>query len=174
MTNENYNWDLNYNEIDLIPSGTIVEVAIKIRRNFDNIITQSKTSDAKYIALELKIISGEYQGQKIFYNLGVSGSFGYVARGKNNLKSILRSAYNLKERERSNKLKITDFQVIDGLLCQIQVKVQEQPLGSNFPHKNDIMKVIVPEDQEYKVMPQLVKKADEPTLDDAQTDNIPF
>lgn len=162
-----YNFDFNDAEpqmdFSLMPDNTFVKVFMIIRSDKEDALTDSKSSDAKYLDCELSVLDGKYQGRKFWENFVVSGGkqndagqsiAGNISRAK--LRAILESARNIKATD-SGKAAVTarrikSFWDLNEIEFVVKLGIQKAKAGSGYDDKNRIKTVITPDMPEYKVI----------------------
>jgi hypothetical protein len=162
-----YNFDFNDAEpqmdFSLMPDNTFVKVFMIIRSDKEDALTDSKSSDAKYLDCELSVLEGKYQGRKFWENFVVSGGkqndagqsiAGNISRAK--LRAILESARNIKATD-SGKAAVTarrikSFWDLNEIEFVVKLGIQKAKAGSGYDDKNRIKAVITPDMPEYKIV----------------------
>lgn len=161
-----YNFDFNDAEpqmgFSLIPDNTFVKVFMIIRSGKEDALTDSKSSDAKYLDCELSVLEGRYQGRKFWENFVISGGkqndqgqsiAGNISRAK--LRAILESARNIKAADIGKAAvtarRIKSFWDLNEIEFVIKLGVQKAKAGSGYDDKNRIKTVITPDMPEYKI-----------------------
>ena len=129
---------------DLIPHGTLAWAILKVDPfNLDQglIETPSKTTDSRFLNVELTICSGRHDKRKLFTRIGTGGSEKYINMGRSAIKAILEvgrganatnnpNAYVLQGGDRPN------YMELDGL--KVAIKIKEEKAQGDFPPKNDV------------------------------------
>jgi hypothetical protein len=106
-----------------VPANVVAPMLIRVKRDNGEILTQSGSSDAKYLNCEIALMEGPHKGVKIFARLVVEGSndgaktaqsISYALIG-----SIVRSAMGVRADDMSPaveaKLGSFDFEDLDGI-----------------------------------------------------------
>jgi hypothetical protein len=156
-------YNISEGQNDLITTGEIAQVDVKIIASDGNLITKSKTSEAEYLNLCLVIKNGQYSNRKIYHKIGIKGkkedAEGNVwgRMGRVELKKIIRSAYRISSNDDSEeakkKLNIESYEQINGLVCEVEIGVEPEQLG--YPAKNKVVKFITPEKSDQKLEAEL-------------------
>lgn len=148
------NEDRQSSGFDLIPKGTVVPFVINIRpggEGPDGMLTQSRTSDVKYLSCEFTIESGPYFKRKIWQNIMVSGGKDNGSMGRAQLRAILESARNIKPDDQSENAKsarrINSFGDLGGLTVWGKVGIEKGSDG--YEDKNKIATFLTPDMKDY-------------------------
>tara|TARA_R100000664_G_C2725151_1_gene117340 strand:+ start:304 stop:903 length:600 start_codon:yes stop_codon:yes gene_type:complete len=159
--------DENTNDFQIIPTDTVVRASINIKPGEISILEfgegvffkKSQTSSAKWLELELTIISENFYGRKVWDKifvdgdtLGKSGMPKAKEIGLKTLRRILDSAFNLKSSDNSDaaksKRQISGIgDLISKEIC-FKVGVAE---SNGYSPKNKIKWILTPDDKEYVV-----------------------
>ena len=173
----NLNEAQEYREIGaMIPDGTFCWVSGKIRPGqvslpgFDQadfgLFKQSKGSDVIYMDWEFTVVHGPHNGSKIWQNLSIAGGTlddrGQSKAGnitKSFLRAVVESAFGISPKDQSPQAaayrNIPNVRALEGVTFAIRVGVQEGEAregGGNYPERNTIAKVILPDDPQYADM----------------------
>ncbi len=152
--------------IDLIPNGTIVRLVGTIRPggasrdgNIDaGWLTQSKSSDSKYLNWEFVVSEGPYRNRRLWQNMTVFGgetnekgeSKGWNIT-KSTVRAMLNSARNVKPDDESQQAlaarRINNWGDINGI--EFLAKVSIRKGQNNYPDQNQIATVIEPGHKDY-------------------------
>lgn len=129
---------------ELIPHGTLAWAIMRLRwYNFDMGIaeTPSKSSDGKYLDMELTIEGGDWHGRKVWTRIGVVGSEKYVNMGRAAIRAILESGRNAHPTENPGGYMLNHYGDLDngGQGLKVAVKIKVEPGTAKYPNdKNDV------------------------------------
>jgi hypothetical protein len=157
---------------ELIPDKTLCWAIIKVRpHNLDHgmILVPSKSSDNKYLDVELTILEGPYARRKIWDFIGYSGkSTGFVSRGWASFRHIVEVGREITDNfvDGNPKYDLTDGQTglgetplmkLDGMRCAIMVGIQ--PGNEQYPNEKNTVRAYLspnPKSDTYKNFMRLV------------------
>jgi len=144
----------------LIQEGTLAKVRLDIQQGGFNdesrgwtkgMATQGKTG-AVYLKCEFKILSGEFQGQKIWSLIGLHSTKGdiYEKMGRVFIKEILESSREIDPKDTSDiadkKRCIISLADLDDIIFVAEISIGTNQKGEG---KNEIKKAITPDHQDY-------------------------
>lgn len=142
---------------DLLPAGTLVKLFVTVRPGSvgpDGMLTQSKSSDAKYLDCEFTVASAPQRGRKIWQNFTLEGSEAQKAINISAgfIRGMLNSARNIKpdddsEQARSGRV-ISGYNDLNGLEFAARVGIQKG--SGNYPDRNTITNAIEPDHKDYQ------------------------
>jgi hypothetical protein len=106
-----------------VPANVVAPMLIRVKRDNDGILTQSGSSDAKYLNCEIAITEGPHKGAKIFARLVVEGSSDGAKKAQSIsydlIGTIVRSALGVRADDMSPaveaKLANFDFEGLDNV-----------------------------------------------------------
>ncbi len=160
----------------LIPTDAIVKVKLDIKRQDGDFVTTNPKTGSKYVNCVLTAYTKEYEGQEIYFMLGVHSNKGdkYRNMGIAQAKSIINSAYGLKNDDVSPKAMETrilkdDYSNLDGLVFYIMPSIEK---SADYPDKNGLHKIITPSNKDglWSKIPSTTKT----DIDDNVFDEPPF
>lgn len=140
---------------ELIPDGTLAWAIVTIRpHNFDHglCLVPSKTSNGKYLDVELTILEGPYARRKVWDKIGLEGSEKWVARGMSSVRHILEvgreitnytsanPAYRLGQQSGSNGEMV--FMELNELRCAVKIGIEKGKDG--YQDKNVVRAYLSP------------------------------
>ncbi len=148
---------------ELIPAGTIVPVAMKVRPGGvgeGGWLKASQSSDAMMLDCEFVVTEGEYANRKFWSYFVLSGGKlndkgesigGNISRGQ--LRAILESARNINPTDESPQARqarsVDNWGDMNGMVFLCRVGIQKDKTGQ-YDDKNVIKAVITPDMPEYK------------------------
>lgn len=141
---------------DLLPAGTLCKLYVTVRpggAGQDGTLTQSKSSDSRYLDIEFSIASAPHRGRKIWQNFTLEGdgvekavniSAGFI-------RGLLNSARNIKadddsERARSGRV-ISSYSDLSGMEFAARLGVNKGTGG--YQDKNSVTAAIEPGNKDY-------------------------
>lgn len=140
---------------ELIPDGTLAWALVKVRpHNLDHglVLVPSKSSESKYLDLELTILEGPYARRKIWDKIGIEGSEKWVMMGRQRIRHIIQvgtemSAFpashpNYLLGTRSQTSGEMVFMELDELRCAIKVGIEKGKDG--YGDKNTVRQYLSP------------------------------
>ena len=152
----NSNSDNNY----LLPMGEIVDCKMEVMRDraTGDVVTDSKSSDAKYLNLRLEILDRNMVGTNklLYFMIGVKGNSktvkekggkdGFASYGRESIERILCYNWDIsmdsdrRTKEQTEKLSnIPSYDVLDGLVCKVILGVQK---SEGYPDKNIVTNIL--------------------------------
>jgi hypothetical protein len=158
-------------DFDLIPSGTIASVQMRIRAGNvgeDGLLKRSAKGDCEMLDLEFVVVDGEFRGRKFWTNLILEGTTDGHAKAKEISRSILRaiieSSRGIKPDDLSpharaaRTVSLKDF---DNLIFIAKIGVEKgksknDGSGENYPNKNVLAGVITPDKKDWHPVEQPV------------------
>ena len=163
-------YDFNFNgadnqqdEFGLIPDKTIAKIIMIIRSNEENALTQSKTSEAKFLDCEFTILSGKFENRKFWQNMVVSGGkldkndnsiAGNITRST--LRAILESSRNIKSDDASKNAvaarQVSSFWDFNEMEFVGKIKIKKAKKNSGYDDKNELAVIITPDKSEYQII----------------------
>lgn len=129
---------------ELIPDGTLAWAIVTIRpHNLDHglCLVPSKSSNGRYLDVELTILEGPYARRKVWDRIGIEGSEKWVARGMSSIRHILEvgreitsytssnPGYRLGQQSGSNGEMV--FMELNELRCAIKIGIEKGTGGFN-------------------------------------------
>ena len=163
-------YDFNFNEADdqqdefgLIPDKTIAKIIMIIKSNEEDALTQSKTSEAKFLDCEFTVLSGKFENRKFWQNMMVSGGkkdkndksiSGNITRST--LRAILESSRNIKPDDASKNAvaarQVSNFWDFNEMEFVGKIKIKKAKKNSGYDDKNELAVVITPDKSEYQII----------------------
>lgn len=140
---------------ELIPDGTLAWAIVTVRpHNADQgiCLVPSKSSEGKYLDVELTILEGKYARRKVWDRIGLEGSEKWVARGMSSVRHILEvgreiqdykagnPAYRLGEQTKTNGDWV--FTELNELRCAVKIGIE--PGKDGYQAKNVVRSYLSP------------------------------
>jgi hypothetical protein len=158
----------------VIPDGTFVKVKGHLKPGGNNLVgadkmdeglfKQSATSDAAMLQWDFVILHGPYVRKHVFQNTVVAGGSvdekgnskaGNISKAM--FRAMIDSALGLDPKDMSEPTKakrvLRGFWDLDGIEFVARIGVEkggERPGGGNYPDRNTISRVVVPNDPEWQ------------------------
>lgn len=166
----------------LIPAGTIVKVMMTIQpgnyadkdKGWTTEYVSEGRSGAKFLKGEFEVLTGEFQGRKIWSLIGLYSPKGptYEEMGRTFMRSLLESARNILPADQSPEANIKrraeGFKSLTGIPFLVEVGMGSKQDGSD---KNEIKRVITPSYPRYS---ELMGLGNTSVAAELQDDGIPF
>lgn len=146
---------------ELIPPGTVAKMVMLIRTGDgwgdDPFITQSKTSEAKYLNCEFTISSGKHSKRKFWQNIMLDGvSDMAISISRATLRAILESGRNIHPTDASENAMagrhINGLDDFNGLEFVGKIGIDKAKPNSGYDDKNKLALVITPDKPEYQTI----------------------
>ena len=119
---------------ELIPAGTLSWAVINLRPfnlTMGEIETPSKSSEARFLDIELVLEGGDYDRRKLWTRIGVAGSEKYINMGRSAIKAILEvgrgagpqnpTGYDIPEYAAGK----VDWRYLHGLKVAVKIKIDK-------------------------------------------------
>lgn len=146
---------------ELIPPDTIAKMKMMIRTSADfedePFLTQSKTTEAKYLNCEFTISSGKHNKRKFWMNImmdGVSDMAKNISRST--LRAILESARQIDPLDASDSAvqarHVGSLEEFCGMEFVGKVGLDKAKPNSGYDDKNNLALAITPDKPEYKTI----------------------
>src|SRR5262245_50602604 len=133
-------------EFDLIPSGTIATVQMRIRpggAGEDGLLKRSAKGDCEMLDIEYVVVEGDYVRRKFWGNMIVDGTtpgqkdMAESCRGLR--KAILQSARNIKDGDQSPQARaayLADLKDFDGMIFIAKIGIEKGKLKKDDAGQN--------------------------------------
>lgn len=150
--------------MEVIPAGTVVPLAMKIRpggTGDGGWYVQSKSSAAQYLDCEFIVTAGPFAKRKIWqtFVMAGDGSDGHTKAiniSRATLRAIIESARGIDPKDQSPNAvqarRIAGWDAFQGLTFVAKLSIQK---SKDYPDKNQIQTVLTPGHKEYSPPPAL-------------------
>jgi len=149
---------------DVIPAGTVAELAITVRpgrAGEGGWLRRSKAGDSEGLDLELTVVTGEYAKRKCWVLLTIAGTTEGHAQAagisESRIRAILESAHGVRPDDDSEAARqarrISSYGDLDGL--RFIGKIGVAPAKGDYPAKNILLEAITPDRTDWHRVEQV-------------------